>query len=84
MKLIKWKNNQLVNHGAWKYALVRLGTSLHSKITNKFKDVSWLPAGARSVDNLTGLPILNNETRKVLIGEFSECIKITGNGHVSI
>ncbi len=70
------EEQQLVNHGAWKYALVRQGLPLHSN--PKFKDVSWLPAGARSVDNLTGLPILNNETRKVLIGEFSECIKNNG------
>ena len=65
-----------VDHNKWRYVLMNQGLILHP--SSKFKDVSWLPAGVRSVDSLTGLPILNNETRKVLIGEFSECIKNNG------
>lgn len=66
----------LVNHDGWKYALMNQGLLLQPSA--KFRDVSWLPVGARSVDSLTGLPILNNEVRKVIIGEFSECIKNNG------
>lgn len=44
----------------------------------KFQDVNWLPVEARSLDRLTGLPILNDETRTILVEEFSQCVKNSG------
>lgn len=41
----------------------------------KFQDLNWLPPEVRTTDRLTGLPILNNETRNILVNDFSNAIK---------
>lgn len=42
---------------------------------SKFQHLDWLPSKSKQVDRLTNLPILNNETRNVLVGELSQCVK---------
>lgn len=57
----------------WRSVLKSKGLLLEPR--SKFQDLNWLSLESRQVDRLTSLPLLNNETRKVLVGELSQCIK---------
>lgn len=60
----------------WRSVLQNRGLLLQSH--QKFQDVNWLPIEARSIDRLTGLPVLNDEVRNILIGELSQCVRNNG------
>ncbi|MDO9028421.1 MAG: hypothetical protein Q7U68_06135 [Candidatus Roizmanbacteria bacterium] len=51
------------------------GHKLNLITVPKFQDLNWLPPEVRTTDRLTGLPILNNETRNILVNDFSNAIK---------
>ncbi|MEK7109787.1 MAG: diguanylate cyclase [Patescibacteria group bacterium] len=59
----------------WRDVLSKINKSPLSSNLSRFQKPDWLPPKLKQVDRLTGLPILNSETRNILVGELSQCIK---------
>lgn len=59
----------------WRDALSRINKSPLSSNLSRFQKSDWLRPKLKQADRLTGLPLLNNETRSVLVGELSQCVR---------
>lgn len=59
----------------WRDVLSRINKSPLSPNLSRFQKSDWLPPKIKQTDRLTGLPLLNNETRSALVGELSQCVR---------
>jgi GGDEF domain-containing protein len=59
----------------WRDVLSRINKSPLLSNLSRFQKSDWLPPKLKQADRLTGLPLLNNETRNVLVGELSQCVR---------